>query len=109
MTTSDRRRVSTEFPGCINVARDSNNGLVASKSSLRVSVRRYLPAASTQLSEMKFWDIMLAKKALIQGIILTCLLDIPWPMTRGKSSAKAVSVNDEGDSTSTALRAKTED
>jgi hypothetical protein len=40
---------------------------------------------------------------------LTFLLNMPWQITCGKSSAKEVLVNDEGASTSTALSAKTDD
>lgn len=52
MTTSARRRVSTGLPGAMSPAKVSKNGLISSKSALRVSVSRYLPAAKTQLSVM---------------------------------------------------------
>src|SRR5436190_14773906 len=51
MTTKAIRRVSTGPPGCIAGAKASNIGLFVSKLRLKLSDRRYLPAASTLLSD----------------------------------------------------------
>jgi hypothetical protein len=88
-------------------ASDSNTGLIVSKSLLRISERRYLPTARTQLSDMKFYKI--STSTLIAGVRPTFLLAMPWQMTSGKSSAKALLVKLDGDSRSTAFSARTDD
>lgn len=53
MTTRDRRRVSIGFPGEIAEDRASMMELLDLGLGVFVGVRRYFPAARTQLSEMK--------------------------------------------------------
>ncbi len=58
MTTRERRRVSTGFPGAMTAASASMTALADSRSEDFVGVSRYFPAARTQLSEMKVWRFM---------------------------------------------------
>ena len=58
MTTRERRRASTGFPGAVAVARASMMGWLELRSGVLCGVSRYFPAARTQLSEMKVYRYM---------------------------------------------------
>ena len=61
MTTRERRRVSAGVPGAMDAARLSMMDFDESCSMDFLGVRRYLPAARTQLSEMKVCGEALAR------------------------------------------------